>query len=96
MPDKKHDAANGGYFSSEGCDFLEIHEEDTVPGPGLSEKDRERLRKKYGGQMPPYDLSEPDLIEIRDDGTVRYHGRKPDGENDGRKEPPTNDPEKDA
>ncbi|MCI0642830.1 MAG: hypothetical protein L0Y72_01815 [Gemmataceae bacterium] len=70
MPDKKADAANGGYFTSEGCDVLEIREEDTKPGPGLSEKDKQRLREKYGGKMPPpSDPSEPDILEIREEDT---------------------------
>jgi hypothetical protein len=42
----------GGYFSSD-CDILEIREEDTKPGPKLSEQERKRLAEKYRGKLPP-------------------------------------------
>jgi hypothetical protein len=56
MPDQSSESQHsydGGYFNSEGCDILEIREEDTQPGPRLSEQERQRLAKKYGRKLPP-------------------------------------------
>ena len=100
MPDKKpvEGSNDGGRFTSKGCDLLEIREEDTQPGTGLSEKDKQRLREKYGGKMPPY--LEPELIQIDEEdtqpGTVSESYRKHLREKYGPKDPPANGPSKDA
>jgi hypothetical protein len=56
MPDKPAHPDNvydDGNFTSECCDLLEIREEDTKPGPKLTEQERQKLAQKYGRKIPP-------------------------------------------
>lgn len=89
---------DGGHFTSPCCDDLEVREEDTQPGPRLSEKDRERLRQKFGGKMPP--PLEPEDLEIREEDT--QPGKRSESytklleQKYGRKAPPGNGPAKET